>query len=256
MKLGAQLYTVHEHTKTLEDLDRTLQKVADIGYRVVQVSGTCAYTGEWMAEKLKQYGLTCAITHSAPDLLQNETESLYRKHQIFGCNYLGLGGMPMDMRFSKEGVTAFTEAMLPAARKLNELGGKLFYHNHAFELEKFDGKTVLESIAEAFPAELLSFTLDTYWIQAGGGDSIEWIEKLAGRLECVHLKDMIYHKEDTVRMTPIYEGNMNFDGIINACKAAGTEYVLVEQDYCYDADPFDCLKTSFDNTIARFPELR
>ena len=43
MEIGAQLYTVREHTKTLEDFSRTLEKIAAIGYRNVQVSGTCAY---------------------------------------------------------------------------------------------------------------------------------------------------------------------------------------------------------------------
>ena len=43
MKLGAQLYTVRDFTKTTDDFAETLKKVADIGYRTVQVSGTCAF---------------------------------------------------------------------------------------------------------------------------------------------------------------------------------------------------------------------
>ena len=31
MQIGAQLYTAHNHTKTLEDFSATLKKVADIG---------------------------------------------------------------------------------------------------------------------------------------------------------------------------------------------------------------------------------
>ena len=37
MKIGAQLFTVHDITKTLEDFSETLKKVADIGYTSVQV---------------------------------------------------------------------------------------------------------------------------------------------------------------------------------------------------------------------------
>jgi len=41
-------------------------------------------------------------------------------------------------------------------------------------------------------------------------------------------------------------GNLNWPGIIAACKAAGTEWYIVEQDICY-RDPFESLKTSLEN---------
>ena len=59
MKIGAQLYSVHDYTKTLDGFSESLKKVADIGYTSVQVSGTCAYEPEWLAEQLKANGLTC-----------------------------------------------------------------------------------------------------------------------------------------------------------------------------------------------------
>ena len=55
MKLGVQMYTVREYAKTLEDFEETLKKIADLGYKSVQVSGPCAYEGDWLAEKLKEY---------------------------------------------------------------------------------------------------------------------------------------------------------------------------------------------------------
>ena len=40
MDIGAQLFTVRDYCKNLDDFAETLQKVADIGYSTVQVSGT------------------------------------------------------------------------------------------------------------------------------------------------------------------------------------------------------------------------
>ncbi len=34
------------------------------------------------------------------------------------------------------------------------------------------------------------FEIDTYWITHGGGDPAAWIDKVAGRIPCVHFKDM------------------------------------------------------------------
>ena len=63
MEIGAQLYTVRDHCKTLEDFAETLKKIADIGYRCVQVSGTCPYPADWLRDQLTRNGLRCVLTH-------------------------------------------------------------------------------------------------------------------------------------------------------------------------------------------------
>ena len=39
-RIGAQLYTVRDFTKTIEDFDETCRKINEIGYKIVQISGT------------------------------------------------------------------------------------------------------------------------------------------------------------------------------------------------------------------------
>ena len=46
MRVGAQLYTLREYCKTLDDFALTLRRVADMGYSIVQVSGSCAFETE------------------------------------------------------------------------------------------------------------------------------------------------------------------------------------------------------------------
>ena len=38
MIIGAQMFTVHEQCQTLEGISESLKKIADIGYKSVQVS--------------------------------------------------------------------------------------------------------------------------------------------------------------------------------------------------------------------------
>lgn len=57
---------------------------------------------------------------------------------------------------------------------------------------------------------------------------------------------LMYHNHD-MEFARCGEGNMDFDSILEACEAAGTQYLLVEQDDCYGEDPFECLKTSYIN---------
>ncbi|MCM1307988.1 MAG: sugar phosphate isomerase/epimerase [Butyrivibrio sp.] len=238
MEIGAQLYTVRDFCKTEEGLLEALRKIADIGYENIQVSGTCDYTAEWLAAALKETGLKCVLTHIEPERIAQDTEAVMREHNVFGCGNIGIGYYEVH----KDGVEAFYRKFARAAKALSEGGKRLCYHNHDHEFIKIDGETVLKRLADRFAPEQLCFTLDTYWVQAGGADSAQWIDFLKGRVPCVHLKDMEYGR----KMAPLGKGNINLDGVIAACDRAGTEYLLVEQDDCYGQDPFDCLKISYD----------
>ncbi|MDD2362642.1 MAG: sugar phosphate isomerase/epimerase [Oscillospiraceae bacterium] len=248
MEIGAQLYTVRDYTRTLDDFAKTLEKIRDIGYRVVQVSGTCSYEPEWLKSQLDRFGLTCAITHYNVDRIANETDQVVAEHKQFDCRYIGIGSMKNGLRNGMDDYISFRDTYQPAGKRMAELGCKLMYHNHNMEFARCgEGKRVyLEKMAADFSPDDLGFTLDTFWVQAGGGNPAQWIRKLSGRVPCVHLKDMTY-AGGAQRMAPVYEGNMDFDAILEACEAAGTQYLLVEQDDCYGEDPFICLKTSYQN---------
>lgn len=261
MQIGAQLYTVHKHTKTLEDFSDTLKKVADIGYKSVQVSGTCKFEPEWLRDELDKNGLTCPITHINPTRIAEETQAVVREHAVFGCTHIGIGGMPLEMRGSVEGYMEFKKIFLPAAEKMRDLGAKLMYHNHWFEFEKLDGKDVIERILEDFPEDSIDITLDLGWAAVGGADVAELIKTLNGRLSCIHLKDWSdepVEENDVfpVHLCPIYEGKLDYDAYISELSKAGCEYMLVEQDKSYGESPFDCLKRSYENVIKRFPDVK
>ena len=96
MTIGAQLYTVRDFCRTPDDFARTLERIADIGYRTVQVSGTCAYEADWLARQLDRTGLQCVLTHTPGDRIADQTEQVAREHDVFGCRYVGLGWSGFD----------------------------------------------------------------------------------------------------------------------------------------------------------------
>lgn len=248
MEIGAQLFTTRKYCKTLEDFAETLKKVADMGYPTVQVSGTCPYEPQWLKEQLDKNGLRCVLTHPRKDYLLEDAAKVAENHHIFGCGCVGLA-LPPDVWDLEKLENGFDEAYKefkrlykPVAQTIRENGCYLMYHNHATEFHKVNGKAILEHIAEAFSPEELGFTLDTYWIQVGGGDPAWWIEHMHGRSPCIHIKDCGFGG----RMEVIGEGNMNFDRIFEKAESSGVQYMLVEQDNCNNEDPLDCLKRSYD----------
>lgn len=242
MEIGAQFFTLRDFCKDTDSFAESLKKVADIGYKTVQISGTCQYDPKWLQKQLKKNGLKCVLTHIAPDKLQNETAKVAEDHDVFGCDRVGLGWFAFDEEKDGQHYDDFIRIYKPVAKQLQKNGKYFMYHNHDQEFKKYNGKLIIESLAEDFSSDEMGFTLDTFWVQAGGGDPAQWIERLSGRVPCIHLKDYSFGR----KMAVIGEGNINFDRVFEKAESAGTKYMLVEQDDCNGEDPFDCLKRSFE----------
>jgi len=246
MVLGAQMYNVRQFAQTERDLDISLKKVADIGYKTVQISGVGNIPAERIRALCDKYGLKIVLTHMNADRVIDDTEAVIRENEVMGCKYIGIGMMPERYR-CEAWLDQFVADYLPAAKKIAAAGKLFMYHNHEFEFAKINGKRVMDFLMEKFLPSEMGFTIDTYWVQAGGADIYEWIGKLKGRLPCVHLKDMDVLADRSVVMAPVMEGNLNFPKILEALKAdGGVEYMLIEQDYCQES-PFVCLDKSFKN---------
>lgn len=242
MQLGAQFYTIRDFCKDTDGLAESLKKVADIGYKTVQLSGICAYDAEWMQEELRKNGLTCVLTHTPLDKIKGETEKVISDNKTLGLDLVGIGGY----YGYKNGVTTIIDEFKDAVQKIKANGMRLTYHNHDHEFVKVDGKVILEHVSEFFGPDEMAFTLDTYWVQSGGADPVMWLNKLKGRTPCIHLKDMLFTADKQRKMAVVGEGNMNFDAILKTAVDNGVKYALVEQDECYGENPFDCLKRSYE----------
>ena len=244
MKIGAQLFTVREFTQTVQDFAQTIKKIADIGYKYVQISAIGAIPAQEVANICNDNGIGIVVTHTNPTRIKNETEAVIADHNIMGAKYVGIGAMPGDYERTVDGVRRFISDFMPAAELLQSAGMQLMYHNHDFEFEKYDGKRMIEYLQDEF--KHIGFILDSYWVQAAGGDPSDWLTRLSGRVPVIHFKDMAW-VQGRIRMAEVMEGNINWSALFAACKSAGVDYAMVEQDDCYGADPFECLRTSFNN---------
>ncbi len=248
MIIGAQLFTLRDYCKTTQDLDETLKKVADMGIKTVQLSGVCAYDPAWMAERLKEYGLTADITHFDINRIAGDPEGTLKFHQTMNCRYIGIGCMPADyMRpFTEEKLNAFFDRVRPAAQYFAQNGSKFMYHTHHLEFAMLGDKNVLTRMCEEFPADQFGITFDVWWAQYTGENPVKWLYALEGRTDCVHFKDMSHNANADIIMVPNGDGIMDYDAIIKACLDTGVKYGYIEQDNCNGEDPFACMKRSYD----------
>ena len=249
--IAAQLYTIRELLagKSEEEVRKVLSKVKEIGYSAVQISGV----GKIDREKAEMYQRVCqeleldiCATHLGMEQLEEEIDFVIEYHKLWNCKYIGIGAMPEKYRKDAEGMVAFAKACNQIGAKLKEAGLQLIYHNHKYEFEKFpweDGKNSgMELLFELFDPETVEFELDTYWVQAGGANPVEWIKKVNHRMSVVHFKDFRIH-QDEQQFAEIGEGNLNWEAIIKACQETQVIYAAVEQD-AFTTDPLESLRVS------------
>ena len=246
----AQLYTVRKFTQTIEGVAESLKRVADIGYSAVQISGFGPVDPKEVAKLVEDNGLTVASTHMNWERFLNDLDGVIEEHLLWKCEHPAIGGLFGEDYRGPDGVKRFVDELGPVAEKLAAVGMDFSYHNHNHEFAKYEGKTWLEMLFDATDASLLNFELDVYWVQAGGGDPAYWVEKCAGRQPLLHLKDMAVTPTREVRFAEIGEGNLNWPAILKAAAEGGVDWYCVEQDQCYERDPFDSLALSYRNLNA------
>jgi len=247
--VGAQLYTIRQHMQSFPQIAESLQKVASIGYTAVQLSAHGPVAAKDLAAAVADAGLTVAATHMPWERFLHDLEAVIEEHKLFGCRHAAIGGLS-EAYYSLEGLKKFLDELPPVAEALAAEGMDFSYHNHNHELIRYDGQTWLARLYDQAAPKHLKAEIDTYWIQAGGGDPAAWVRRYAGREPLLHLKDMAVAPPREPRFAEIGEGNLNWPAILTAAREGGVQWYLVEQDECYGRDPFESLAISYRNLQA------
>ncbi|MCL2518369.1 MAG: sugar phosphate isomerase/epimerase [Oscillospiraceae bacterium] len=248
--LGAQLYTVRDYIQNEKDFAETMKKIADIGYKYVQVSGIGAVSPQAIKNAAEANGLTVTLTHTNPARMRDETEAVIAAHNVFNCNCLGIGGSPYE--HSEEGYYTFCKEFAPAIEKIKNAGKMLLFHNHWKEFEKFGDKNGLEIIMENTDPDGCKLTFDAGWGTYAGVDVLEFMDKYADRIYATHLKDMFFLPDNKYDLTEMLTGDINYDAIIKVCITKNIQWHFIEQD-TVKMDAFESLKISYNNLVSKYP---
>ena len=250
-RIAAQLYTVRNLIRTPTQIAATLKQIRRIGYSAVQVSGMGPIPEQELKRILDGEGLVCCATHEPPEqILHSPVKVAERLHQL-GCRHTAYPSpRRVDMSQPDE-IRQLARQLDQAGAILRSNGITLSYHNHAFEFFRHGDRTVLELLYAWSRPEHLAAELDTYWIQAGGGDPTEWCRSMKGRLPLLHLKDYGVKADGSTEFREIGSGNLNWPEIIKAASLSGCEWWIVEQDQT-PGDPLHSLEASRKFLIQHF----
>lgn len=249
--IAAQTYTIHRFAQTFPDSATAMAKVRAIGYEAIEISAFGPSDRGRLAPILKDTGLTISAVHTRWQRLVDDLDAIIEEHHTWGSKHAVLTAIPYAYLTATQ-IVKFAGLAEDVGRKLAQAGIQLSCHNRTRDLRKVGdgGKTLTELLFDSADPRYLKAQIDTYEIQAAGGDPAWWIRKYAGRCPLLHLKDMAAGPDGAARFAEVGEGNLNWPAILAAAKQAHVQWYCVEQDDCYDRDPFDCLKTSLDNLHA------
>ena len=245
-RIGAQLYTVRDFMKTIEEFEQTCCRIHDIGYQIVQISGTNLKADE-MKTILDKSHLEVVTTHRSFEGFLDNLDEIIAYNQTLGCKLCGIGSMPWEIRANPQAVNQFMKDADRVSKELKQAGMLFGYHHHSFEFAKLDGVRVMDRLIHETDPEAFFFIVDTYWLQVGGVSPADFISGLGKRAMAIHFKDLRINpeKDFAQEMAEGGEGNLDWDAIVSACQKAGTKWALVEQDTC-PGDPFQSLKNSYE----------
>jgi sugar phosphate isomerase/epimerase len=245
--IALQLYTARSLTQ--DDFLGTLRKLAEAGYTAVEFAGYGGIPATELRKELDALGLKTAGAHVGYKLWDENLSGAIEDLQALGAEYAAVPWLEPAMRpTTRDQAKALAETFDRWGEAARAAGIRLGYHNHDFEFQKVeDGATVYDVLAELSDIDL---QLDVYWAQVTGTDPVGLIEKYAGRIPQLHVKDLAKSGE---RDAVFGEGQVDWNRVLPAAAENGTQWYIVEQD-----TPDDVLAdvtASLQNLRAKLNEL-
>ncbi len=223
MTLALQLYTVRD--ETARDFAGTLRRVAEIGYGAVEFAGYGDLSSDALKGLLAETGLRAASTHVSLTALEDNLEREIDYCRAIDCSYLVLPWLAPDQR-DVDSLRALAPRLDEFGRRCRAHGITFAYHNHDFEFATAEGQRLLDILLDNTDPDLVALELDVYWAAYAGVDPVALLQRRAGRVPLVHLKDMAADRS----FTEVGDGTLNLKAIWTAAEKSGARWYIVEND--------------------------
>jgi sugar phosphate isomerase/epimerase len=273
LPIGIQLYTMGDLAQ--KDPQGTLNALASIGYRTVELAGFLGLSPRALRSALDHAGLSCPSAHISPQSrgtqqsLSGDLGQLAEDAHTLGIEYIVAPTSLLPVHASQpqpgeSGGAFFTRAgksmtaddwrttadfLNSVAKRLKPLGLKLGYHNHNFEFAPLPGGTGLDILLRETDPELVHFEMDVGWVAAAGIDPVQLLQAHAGRFRLMHIKDIKpeTHPNTTLEMDPteVGSGAIPWTRVLPEALKAGVHGFYVEQEPPFALPRLESVRKSF-----------
>ncbi len=224
--IAYQLYC----SRNFPPLADTLAMLAAAGYAAVEGFGGLYADPAALKAGLDANGLTMPSGHFGLDMVEGDPDRAIHVARTLGTQKVIVPHIGKDQRpADAAGWEAFGKRLAAAGKPIQDAGFTFGWHNHDFELADLGGGvTPLDLIAAAG----VDLELDLGWVRVAGHDPVAWVQKYAGRIMAVHVKDIANDGEavDEDGWADVGYGIMDWAAIKTALDVAGISHYVVEHD--------------------------
>jgi sugar phosphate isomerase/epimerase len=233
--LGVQTYTFRRSIGN--DPAKVLDTIKMLGFTEVEGGG-----GRTSPEDFKKLcderGITIPSTGADYGQLVSAPDSVVMRAKALGAKYVMCAWIPhengvLTLENAKKAVGDFNKA----GKFLKDNGLILCYHAHGYEFQPYEDGTLLDYIVKNTNPEYVSFEMDIFWIQFGGGDPVALLRKYGDRWKLMHLKDMrkgikkdLTGGTSTENDVAFGTGQVDIPAILKEAKKVGIKHYFIEDE--------------------------
>ena len=233
--LGIEAYTFRKSFPV--NAARALDTIKMMGFTELE-GGPGNLSPQQFKNLCDERGIIIPSTGAGYEELIQHPDSVVYVAKALGSEYVMCAWIPHDDGvFSFENAKKAVEDFNKAGKYLKEHGLTFCYHAHGYEFRPYKKGTLLDYIFNNSDPRYVSFEMDVFWIQFGGGDPVTLLKKYGNRWKLMHLKDMRKGtKKDLTGLTStendvaIGTGELDIPAILKEAKKIGIKHYFIEDE--------------------------
>ncbi len=232
--LGVEAYTFRKSFPV--DIARTLDTIKAMGFTEME-GGSNKMPPEEFKKMCDARGISIPATGADYNQLVKAPDAVAHDAKLLGASYVMCAWIPHKDVLTIEDAKKACDDFNKAGKVLKDSGLTLCYHAHGYEFQPYGNGTLLDYIITNTNPEYVSFEMDIFWIQFGGGDPVSLLKKYGDRWKLIHLKDI---RKGTVKNLTggtgpendvvLGTGEVGIPGILKEAKKIGIRHYFIEDE--------------------------
>lgn len=217
-------------TRGEDPLPEQLHVLAKLGFTDVQPFHDQYEDVPYLKNCIAEAGMTCVSGHFRFGMFEGDALPVISAAQALDMQLVVAPWLDEDMRpTDKEGWKALHKRLARFRERVEDAGLRFAWHNHEFEFMRFaDGSYGIEYLLD----EDIDFAIDLAWVHLAGEDPLRWLDRYAGRIPAVHIKDVAHPgtASDQMGFADVGQGVMDWNALWQALGDVGVPLRVAEHD--------------------------
>lgn len=233
--VGVQAYSFRNYFP--KDIPGTLDRIQEMGIKEIE-GGAGRIPPEEYKKMCDERGISIPSTGSNFNQLAENPMEVVETAKKLGSKFVMCAWVPHDRgNFTLADAQKAVAVFNSAGKVLADNGLTFCYHAHGYEFQPYGNGTLLDYIIENTDPKYVSFEMDIFWIQFGGGDPVALLKKYGKRWKLMHLKDMKHGIEKNLTggtnvefNVPLGTGQLDMRNILIEGRKIGIAHYFIEDE--------------------------